>query len=53
MKYVDLDKEIKNSNSTILKILPSFFVNWMKLIIKQEEINRILTKYEGYRGVLS
>ena len=51
MKYVDLDKEIKNSNSTILKILPSFFVNWMKLIIKQEEINRILTKYEGYQGV--
>lgn len=51
MKYIDLDKNFKDSNSDILKKMPTFFVSLMKKVIRQDEINRILTKYADNIGL--
>jgi hypothetical protein len=51
LKYIDLDIQIQKSNSKLLKKLPAFCVKWLKVIIRQKEINKILTKYSNYKGV--
>ena len=45
--YIDIKKEIKNSNSTILKKLPGFIVNLLVKLVRQDEINSLLAKYEN------
>ncbi|MBW7843780.1 hypothetical protein SDC9_159269 [bioreactor metagenome] len=49
--YIDVYKGIKESNSKLLKRLPVFIVDLIKIIIKQDEINRILSDYADYEGV--
>ncbi len=49
--YIDVHKRIKESNSKFLKGLPGFVVSLIKIIIRQDEINRILTAYADYKGV--
>lgn len=51
MEYININKQIQESNSKFLKKLPSFIVNWIKIIIRQDEINRILSKYSDYEGI--
>ncbi len=50
-KYIDIHKLIKASNSNFLKSLPVFIVDLIKIIIRQNEINRILSVYADYEGV--
>jgi putative hemolysin len=49
--YINLRVLLKNSSSRLLLRLPGFAVSLMEKIIRQEEINRILTKYSEYNGV--
>ena len=51
MEYINLNKLIQESNSKLLKMLPNFCIYLIKLIIRQKELNRILTKYSDYEGV--
>lgn len=51
MKYIDIEKQIKESDSAFLKKLPRFLICWIAILIKQDEINRIITKYSCYEGV--
>ena len=50
-EYINISDIIKNSQSDILKKLPGFIIRWIKTIIKQDEINRVLAKYEAYTGI--
>jgi putative hemolysin len=51
MNYIDVEKQIHNSNSAFLKRLPRFIIRMIAVLIKQDEINRILNKYSDYQGV--
>ncbi|MFC2138381.1 1-acyl-sn-glycerol-3-phosphate acyltransferase [Bacteroidota bacterium] len=51
IKYIDIAKIIDESNSEILNKLPGFIIKWIAKIIKQDELNRILSKYSDYTGV--
>lgn len=51
LKYIDLDIQIQKSNSKLLKSLPNFCINWIKIITRQDELNQLLTKYSDYEGV--
>lgn len=51
MKYIDIESVIKNSNFKLLKRLPRFIVKLIIRIVKQEEINEILTRHSESIGV--
>lgn len=51
IKYIDIAKIIKESDSEVLKKLPGFIVKWIAKIIRQDEMNRILVKYSDFTGV--
>ncbi len=51
MKYIDIEKGINDSSSKLLKRLPRFIVKLIIRIVKQEEINEILTRYSENIGV--
>lgn len=44
---LDLESVIANKNPRLLKILPRFVLNYLKKVIHQDELNRILTRYEN------
>jgi putative hemolysin len=50
-KYIDLRKIIAESNSAFLKKLPGFVVSLLIRIVRQDELNHVMTKYSGYSGV--
>jgi len=50
-EYVNIHRLIKASDSKLLKRLPNFIIYLIKLIIRQNEINRILSDYADYDGV--
>jgi putative hemolysin len=45
MEYINLENQIRNSDSSLLKSLPRFIIKILSKIIYQKEINRILNKY--------
>lgn len=51
MKYLDLEDVIKKSKFSLLKRLPKFIVKLIIRIVKQEEINLILTNHSSDIGV--
>lgn len=51
MELINVEAQIKNSNSALLKKLPRFIIKALTKITCQDEINRILTKFEGAVGV--
>ncbi|HCT29696.1 MAG TPA: glycerol acyltransferase [Bacteroidales bacterium] len=51
MKYIDIESIIKNSSFKLLKRLPSFIIKLIIRIVKQEEINEILTRHSENIGV--
>ncbi len=51
MKYIDLDKNFKKSDSKILQKMPAFLVSIMKKVVMQKELNRVLNKYANDIGV--
>ena len=50
-KYINVEEQIRSSNSSFLKKLPRFVVKWIAGIIQQDEINRILNKYADVEGI--
>ena len=50
-EYINIHKIIKASDSKLLKRLPNFVIYLIKLIIRENEINRILSAYADYEGV--
>lgn len=51
MELINVEAQIKNSNSKLLKKLPHFVIKGLAKITYQDEINRILKKYEDAVGV--
>ena len=51
MEYINIEAQINNSNSLFLKKLPGFIVKGIAKVTRQDEINRILTKYSDAVGV--
>lgn len=49
--YIDLDKNIRESDSAFLKRLPKFIVSTLKRIIRQDELNTVLNKYGSDVGL--
>ena len=43
-KFIDIEKVIKSKNPKLLKWLPKFILSYLKRILHQEEINRILAE---------
>jgi putative hemolysin len=50
-KYIDISKIIEESDAGVLKKLPKFIIKLIARIIRQNEMNRILNKYEDFTGV--
>ena len=50
-KYINIHRQIKSSDSKLLKRLPNFVIYLIKLIIRQNEFNRIFSAYANYEGV--
>ncbi len=50
IKYINVEKTIKESNSKLLTKLPGFIVKLIVRIIKQKEINRFLNKHSDSIG---
>lgn len=51
MEYINIEAQINNSSSLFLKKLPGFIVKGIAKVTRQDEINRILTKYSDAVGV--
>ncbi len=51
MKYIDLEKGLKKSDSALLRRLPRPAINFLRWVIKEDELNEILERYAGYDGV--
>ena len=50
-EYINSQKLIKEGDSKFLKGLPGLIIVLIKIIIKEKEINRILSAYADYEGV--
>lgn len=50
MEYIDIAKILKESDSGVLRKLPSFVVGTLKRIIREKRINGILQKCEDIEG---
>jgi putative hemolysin len=51
MKYIDIEKSLKESKSKAVANLPVFIVKVIAKILREEELNRILNKYKDCEGV--
>jgi len=49
--YIKIHRLIKASDSKLLKRLPNFVIYLIKLIICQNKLNHLFTKYNNYEGV--
>jgi putative hemolysin len=50
-KFIDIEKIIADKNPKLLKRLPKFILNYLKKILWQDEVNRIIADNEGVSGV--
>jgi 1-acyl-sn-glycerol-3-phosphate acyltransferase len=50
-KFIDVEKVIGDKNPALLRKLPKFILNYLKKILHQEEVNRIISDNEGVLGV--
>lgn len=50
VKYLDIEKGIRESDSKLLKSFPRFFIRFLSWFIKEYEMNRILNKYNDTLG---
>ncbi|MDD3875602.1 MAG: glycerol acyltransferase [Bacteroidales bacterium] len=41
-KFIDIDNVIKTKNATLYKIIPRFFINYLKYITHQDELNEFI-----------
>ncbi len=50
-KFIDIEKIIADKNPKLLKKLPRFILTYLKKILWQDEVNRIIADNEGVSGV--
>lgn len=50
-KFIDIEKIIGNKNPRLLKLLPSFIVNYLKRILHQDEINDFIFRHNHLYGL--
>ena len=50
-KFIDVEKVIGDKNPTLLRRLPRFVLSYLKKILHQDEVNRIIADNEGVTGV--
>jgi len=50
-KTVDIDKILKDKMGNRSKLVPSFFVHWLKRITHEDEVNAFLWEKRGVKGV--
>ncbi len=50
-KYIDIKSVFKNGNSKILRKLPNFIYTLISKIIREDEINLVINKYEDDEGI--
>lgn len=50
IKFIDLDKIIKENNPKIYRLMPRFFINRLKKIVYESEINKIINLYQDKDG---
>ncbi len=48
---IDIRKVIKNKNPKLYKRLPGFVINYIKKIIRQEELNAFISEHNQYSGI--
>ncbi len=48
---IDLDRVLRDKAPRFYNKLPRFFINWLKRIVHQDEINDILDRNQGIEGV--
>jgi len=51
MKHIDVKKTLQEGNSNILSNLPNFVYTFFAKIVREDEINKILSKYVDFEGV--
>lgn len=44
---IDIDKAFNDKNPKLYKLLPGFFINWIKRIVHQKEINQFVRESEN------
>ncbi|PKO98319.1 MAG: glycerol acyltransferase [Bacteroidetes bacterium HGW-Bacteroidetes-8] len=47
---IDIERVIAGKNPRLLKVIPKFFINWLKRLIRQDFINEILSENGHLRG---
>ena len=50
-QYLDVEEAIRKKNPRLLKLLPAFFIRYLKRIIHQDEMNKIIADDGDYYGV--
>ncbi len=50
-KLIDVKKIIKNGKSNFLKKLPDFVINWLKKIIREDQLNYYYSIYKDFAGM--
>ncbi len=50
-KFIDVRGLIAEKNPTLLKVLPNFAVNYLKRIIHEDEVNRIIAENKGVGNI--
>lgn len=50
-KFIDLEKVITKKNPKLLKVIPGFLIRYLKKVIHQDEMNKVLADHGHKRGV--
>ena len=50
-KFIDIKEVIREKNPALAKMMPGFVVSFMKRLVHEEEINRIIHDYRDYYGL--
>ena len=50
-KFIDVEKIILDKNPKLYKRLPRFVINYLKKILWEDEVNRIIADNEGVKGI--
>ena len=50
-KFIDVEKIILDKNPRLLKRLPRFIINYLKKILWEDDVNRIIADNQGVSGI--
>ncbi len=49
--FIDIEEIIKSKNKKLFKMLPLFIINYLKKILHQNQINKVLSDNNSYQGL--